>query len=233
MSIFDTATAACPACGEESEFEAVMSVNADRRPDLRQEILDGTFQASACPKCGTQVRLPPEFTYLELRRRHWIAVHPLTSRQDWPGHEQAALEAFDEAFGKDAPAAAQELAAGLVPRVVFGWAALQEKLLLAELGLDDAILELLKITLLHDVEGLTIVADAELRLNGGDGETLGFDWLRAETGEVLNGFVVPRKAYDAIAADAGPWGELRTRIVGTAFVDLQRALVGGEGDNAA
>jgi hypothetical protein len=226
MSIFDTATAACPACGADSEFEAVMSVNADRRPDLRQEILDGTFQASACPKCGTQVRLPPEFTYLELRRRHWIAVHPFASRRDWPGLEPAALEAFDEAFGADAPPAAQELATGLLPRVVFGWAALQEKLLLADLGLDDAIVELLKITLLRDVEGLTIAADSELRLNGGDEETLGFDWMRAESGEVENHLRVPRQAYDAIAADADPFADLRARIVGTAFVDLQRALVG-------
>ena len=233
MSIFDTATAACPACGKDSEFEAVMSVNADRRPELRQEILDGTFQASACPKCGTQVRLPPEFTYLELGRRHWIAVHPMSSRRDWAALEQAALEAFDEGFGKAAPAAAQQLAPGMVPRLVFGWAALQEKLLLTDLGLDDTVLELLKITLLHDVEGLTMAPDSELRFNGGDAETLAFDWLRAETGEVMNGFLVPRPAYDAIVADAGPFADLRKRIVGPAFVDLQRSWVGSEAAAAA
>jgi hypothetical protein len=224
MSIFDEATADCPACGAESEFEAVVSVNGDRRPDLRAEILAGTFQACACPKCGTQVRLPPQFTYLELRRQHWIAVHPPAAVEDWQAHEQAALETFDEAFGKDAPEAAQELATGLVPRVVFGWAALQEKLLAAELGLDDVVLELLKIALVNELAGLTVTADAEMRLSDGDTETLGFDWLHAETGEVLESFAVPRQAYDDIAADSGPWDALRARMVGPAFVDLKRAL---------
>lgn len=37
--------ATCPACGAELEAETVASVNADRRPDLRDAILDGIFSA--------------------------------------------------------------------------------------------------------------------------------------------------------------------------------------------
>ena len=66
----------CPACSQFVEFEAVYSVNADRRPDLRDEILAGTFQKEACPKCGESFRLTPELTYLDEERGQWIAAFP-------------------------------------------------------------------------------------------------------------------------------------------------------------
>lgn len=226
MSIFETATAACPACGTESEFETVLSVNADRRPDLRGEILAGTFQAVPCPKCGHQVRLPPEFTYLELRRKHWIAVYPSEAVERWQELERDAAETYDGAFGASAPDAARELAEGMVPRLAFGWPALQEKLVCAELGLEDESLELLKAAMLHDVRGLTLTGAAELRLSGGDAATLGFDWLLPDSGEVLNSLAVPRRAYDDIVDDPGPWAALRARIAGPAFVDMKRAVAG-------
>jgi hypothetical protein len=225
MSVFDTAVTGCPACGTDCEFELVLSVNADRRPELRQEILDGTFQALPCPNCGARMRLPPEFSYLELRRGHFIGVFPAPAITAWREHEQAVLEAFAQSFGANAPPAARALGAGLTPRLVFGWPALQEKLLARDLELEDDILELLKLALLERVQGLTISFDSELRLAGGDAERLSLDWLRAETGEVASNFVVPRAAYTAIAGELETWAPLRARIVGPAFVDLRRAAL--------
>lgn len=227
MSIFDIATVECPACGTESEFDLVLSVNADRRPDLRAQILDGTFQAVPCPSCGGLVRLPPAFTYMELRRGHWIAVHPAEEADGWRAHEASDLALFTETLGAAAPPQARELGEGLVPRVVFGWAALQEKLLLTELGLEDATLELLKLALVRDTDGLVLTADAEMRLSGGDTDSLLFDWLRAENTEVLTSFKVPRAAYAAIADDPAGWEELRARVAGPAFTDLRRATLEG------
>jgi hypothetical protein len=43
MSMFESIAVACPACGTQVDFDAVQSVNADRRPDLRAAILAGTF----------------------------------------------------------------------------------------------------------------------------------------------------------------------------------------------
>jgi CpXC protein len=48
MSKFETQTLTCPSCGEAVDFEAVASVNADRRPDLREAILDFSFQRQVC-----------------------------------------------------------------------------------------------------------------------------------------------------------------------------------------
>ena len=52
MSLFETTKLPCPLCGTEVSFNAVHSVNADRRPDLRDAIIAGTFQQEACSSCG-------------------------------------------------------------------------------------------------------------------------------------------------------------------------------------
>jgi hypothetical protein len=224
MSIFDTATAICSVCGVEAEIEIVVSVNADRRPELRQQILDGTFQAVFCEQCGAKVRLEPEFVYFELRRDQWIAVYPAEAVPRWAQVEAQAGETYETAFGKGASPAIRELAEGLVPRVVFGWPALQEKLLCRDLVLQDGTLELLKVATLAGTPGLMLTEDAELRLSGGNADTLWFDWLRASTEAVMQQVTVPRQSYDDIAANPQPWASLRAQFEGQLFVDMKRGL---------
>lgn len=226
MSVFDTAAAICPVCGTEAEVDIVVSVNADRRPDLRQQILDGTFQAVPCGQCGAKVRLPPEFVYFELKRGRWIATYPADAVAQWQQAETEARATYESAFGSAASPAIRELARNLVPRVVFGWPALQEKLLCDDLGLQDSTLELLKTAILAGTPGLMLTEDAELRLSGGNADTLSFDWLRAPTEDVMQRLTVPRQAYDSIAADLQPWAKLRDQFEGQLFVDMARALVG-------
>src|SRR4051794_2865036 len=74
MSVFRTANIPCPGCGGETAFNLVHSVNADRRADLRDEILGETFQQQACPGCGRAFRVEPEFNYLNLGRNQWITA---------------------------------------------------------------------------------------------------------------------------------------------------------------
>jgi hypothetical protein len=54
MSVFHTETINCPACTTPVQFKLVYSVNADRRPDLRDAIVAGTFQREPCPSCARQ-----------------------------------------------------------------------------------------------------------------------------------------------------------------------------------
>src|SRR5437879_9048961 len=77
MSMFQTMTVNCPECGTAVDFKAVISVNADRRSDLRAAIIDGSFQRQPCPKCGKDFRLDPELTYVDVGRGQWIAVFPV------------------------------------------------------------------------------------------------------------------------------------------------------------
>ena len=225
MSIFHTATGTCPKCGTETDVELVASVNADVRPDLRQAILDGSFQAQPCPNCGTPMRLSPYLAFLNLGRSQWILVQPPEALANWRDAEQEAGQLYRDSFGAGAPKPAQDLAEGLQSRVVFGWPALREKLLCADLGLADTTLELMKIAIMRDVPNPPLADQTELRLTGGDDDTLRFAWIETETERTIAALSVPREVYDGVAGDVASWAALRSKFEGRLFIDLKRLLV--------
>ena len=152
MSLFNHATVTCPRCSAGFDVDVVASVNADRRPDLRREILDGVFQVQTCAACGTRFRLPPSFSYIDVGRSQWIMAYPAAEMVNWAALEAQAADIFASAYGAAAPPAARAIGAGLVPRITFGWPAMREKLLCPELGLDDLTLELLKAAVMRTVQ---------------------------------------------------------------------------------
>src|SRR5678815_5924769 len=102
MSIFRTYELNCPACNTPVRFDLVMSVSADRRPDLREAILDGSFQRKVCPACATAFRPEPEFTYIDFARGQYIFVYPVDKRPAWQEWEAKAAAIFDSTLGKNA-----------------------------------------------------------------------------------------------------------------------------------
>jgi hypothetical protein len=222
MSIFNDAEAICGKCGHRQPVALVASVNADRRPDLRQAILDGSFQAHDCPDCGTPMRLPAHLAYIDLGRGQWILVQSADAMADWQGAEGEARDVFEQAFGTAASEAAREIGEGLTPRLVFGWPALREKLVCRELALDDTTLELLKIALMRDVPGPALADESELRLTGGENGSLNFSWVASATEQRLSSVEVPRDAYEDVADEAEDWQALRA-VRGTAFRRRQAA----------
>ena len=226
MSRFETVRLACPACATPVAFRAVHSVNAVRAPELRDAILDRTFQRATCPGCKLDFRYAPDFTYLDSARRQWIAAHPLDQLRHWSDAETRAGALFDSAFSASTAEPLRELGRKLVPRVTFGWAALREKLLVAELRLDDVVVELCKAAALRASAEMPLSAETELRLVGADADTLHLAWLRAAdeiTGDVLH---VSRKLYAEIAADVdGEWQTLREELTQGLFVDIGRLLI--------
>jgi CpXC protein len=224
MSVFNDATVTCTACGAEAEFSLAASVNADRRPDLRDAIIDGSFQAMECPTCKEPLRLPAHMTYLDVARGQWTLVSESEAATAWQDTEKEAREAFDLNFGADAPAEAREIGDDLHPRIVFGWPALREKLICSDLGLDDATLELLKVAIVANVPGSLAADQTELRLQSGDETSLDFSWINSETEEALNSLEVPRVAYDEVIEDAADWQPMRERLTAGMYVDMKRLL---------
>lgn len=232
MSIFITAKAKCFNCGTEAEVQLAASLNADRRPDLRTQVMDGTFQATDCPNCGTRMRLPAHLTYIHQRRGQWILVESPDELANAEAVEEEARNVFAGLYGADAPEAAQEIGRELKPRLVFGWPALREKLLADEYGLDDVTLELLKIAVIRNVSGSPLSDSTELRLTGQDagqdtgqdGGVLHFAWLESESEKHIATLDVPRESYDDLVGDAA-WEPLRAQLEGKFLVDFKRLLV--------
>jgi hypothetical protein len=226
MSRFQIEKVNCPACGKPVDFPVNYSVNADRRPDFRDAILDGSFQREACPHCEAQFRLEPEITYLDVGRRQWILVQPVSKLDLWTDLELYARVCFEAAYGGGAAEMAQEIGRGLLPRVTFGWAALREKVLCGEEQLDDVAVELLKTAMLRSLDDAPLGDDVELRLIAVAGDDLVMAWLRAAEDQPLEFITVPRSLYSEIAADkSGGWKGLRDELSSGPFVDIHRLLV--------
>src|SRR5688572_18317404 len=225
MSMFQTEQIECPACGSNVPFDVVYSVNAVLRPDLRSAILDRTFQREACGECGHSFRVEPEMTYLDMKNKQWILVRPFTDLQEWGQMEAYARTFFEAAFGPEAPGPSQALGRNLQVRVTFGWPAVREKVLCADLGLNDVELELLKFSLLRSVDNPPLSDTTELRLLGSQSDKLALVWLNVENEEPKEVMNVPRGLYNEIAADKTGWKQLRDELSAGPFIDMRRLLV--------
>lgn len=230
MSLLLDAKAICHGCGAATPSRLAASVNADRRPDLRDDIMSGAFQAIVCSGCGANLRFPLHLSYIDNRRGQWILAESCDSVPKWRMREVEARSIFDDAYGPDAPPAAQEMGRTLLPRIVFGWSSLREKLLARELDLDDVTLEVLKMVILREVPEAPLADQTELRLTGADDTDFQFAWIESASEMELTGLAVPRDVYNAIDTDPVPWLGLRQHFTDACFVDIRRLFLTDEGN---
>lgn len=231
MSLFSTTQMKCPKCGESTSAEEVGSVNADRRPDLRDAILAGTFQTIKCSHCDHRFRLEPDFNYMDAGRGQWIAAYPAPRILD---HLEAADEmsaVFENNFGAAAGKAEQELGKSLTGRVVFGWPAMREKLLIRDRGLDDVIVELLKLDLLRELPEIPFGAGTALRLVELAGPDMTFAWFGPGVGDSQRVLDIGISRYQDIASHMDEWKDVADELTDSAFVDMQKLYL-GEGRDA-
>jgi CpXC protein len=227
MSVFRKMTVVCPACQAAQDFRGAHSVNADLRDDLRLAILNDEFQRVVCEQCERPFRIAPHFTFVDVGRSQWIAAFPLPRLAHWDADESRAQSLFHATYTGTAPQALQAVGRALKPRVVFGWAGLREKLLLAEHELDDVVVELCKAAVLRSSPGgVPVDAQTELRLLAVEGDDLVFGWILAADESVGDVVRVRRALYDSIGEDAdGGWAGLHGQLDGGMFVDLNRLMV--------
>ena len=230
MSIFQSLNLNCPNCAKPVAFDAVYSVNADRRPDLRKAILERKFQRKTCQDCGTSFRLDPGFIYIDLKRGQWVAAHPVTGLDDWQAREASVRVLFDDSYGAQAPKAVRAMGARMKPRLVFGWPALREKIVANEAGLDDAALELLKMVVMRNAQGAPFDASASIRLLLAQPKRLLLGWERNFDDVMGAARWVERSLYDEVVAEValgadGDWADALAAFDAALFVDVDRLLV--------
>ena len=121
----------CPVCGGRQEVKVWASVNVTLDPPLRESVLDGTLNRFHCSSCGAEFGIERDLLYHDMKRHLYI----------W-------LKYPDDAgrFGVDPAATALFSALPQAPtvRVVPSYEELVEKILIAEAGLDDLEVELIK-----------------------------------------------------------------------------------------
>jgi hypothetical protein len=174
--------------------------------------------------------MEPEFSYIDVGRGQHFAVWPASRQGEWPDLEKRSQAAFDKSFGAAAPKEARGLGKKIAARAVFCWAALNEKLIAAEAGiddrtLDDRTLELAKLGAIRNLDRAPIDSTIEFRLVEAQADKINFGWIRSATDELTEIVSLPRAVVAEIEAAAADRAGLDADIGSGMFVDYWRSLV--------
>src|SRR5262249_49763575 len=136
----------CRRCGREIEAVTIESANVMRHPHFQEQLLERRLLKMSCPRCGAVHLHFDRFMWTDLPGRLCVIVMDDNDRADWPRLEPEAREAIAVPFS-EGPAAVRELGRALTIRLVFGLEELREKVLCRIHGLDDRLVEALKLDL--------------------------------------------------------------------------------------
>ncbi len=129
MSIINEALAPCSKCGQQHKIIVYRSINIADNPELKAKVKDGSLFFWECPHCG-QVNLAKYETLYHdpsLKVMFWLIPAGEISES-----QMQAITMHTKAMG------------GYTLRRVNDMGTLMEKVLIAEAGLDDVVLEMCK-----------------------------------------------------------------------------------------
>lgn len=155
MAVFHPLTVKCE-CGNTLTVQLADSLNVKRSPESRDKILRGELHRVACPVCNRQMTVEKPFYYSDLTRNAFFKVFPRGERHLWRSASkdlETAANFFPENLSKPNERTL---------RVVFGMDELREKLVAQDAGVDDRLVELLKVFLVY--EHPVLLRRARLRL---------------------------------------------------------------------
>lgn len=222
MSTFVPSTIVCR-CGERYRVEVATGLHISRRPDLRQQILDGTFHRFFCPACGMTTMVDDLFAFTDFSRRQWFTVAPSTGlpwRRRWLA---VARDSFEATMVKNAPELVVGWGQEMTRRLIFGLAPLREKLIAADAGLDDRVVELLKIQLIRDLRDRFSADDYFHLVAVTPAGELAFE--RTHHDGLIRRFPIPRAMYDALAGDPELPGMIELAFPDGLLIDHRAMLV--------
>lgn len=118
--------APCPGCGRELEFTLWQSINTETE-NAREDIISGKLFDVVCPDCGYKARVQYPILFSDLENNTWIWFYPEDRAEE-------AIPLIEAAKEK-----------GVRCRLVHSQEALSEKAAMFSLGLDDRIVEVMKL----------------------------------------------------------------------------------------
>lgn len=225
MSTIYSAAFRCADCGAVLDVRVADSLNANRLPDARRWVLDRTLFQQPCT-CGRTVTAIHPFLYADFDRGLWLQVLPEDARPGYHAHEADVLGAYRAAFDPaTGPRFIEALAAMVAPRVVYGHEELREKVVGSDAGLDDAIVEALKLEVLVGHPDLLRRGVVLLTLDGADDVALRFrayGFPPGGPGEVVGEITVDRATYRELAERAAMVRDSYPALFDGVYVNIQR-----------
>ncbi len=129
MSIINEALAPCSKCGEQHKVIVYRSINTADNPELKAKVMDGSLFLWECPHCGQ----------VNLAKYETLYHDPAAKVMFWLGPRGEISETQMQAITMHTKAMG-----GYTLRRVNDMGTLMEKVLTAEAGLNDVVLEMCK-----------------------------------------------------------------------------------------
>lgn len=216
MSTFIHAKVACSACEHVYDGDIAESLHISTRPDIRADILAGRFHRFECPACGAWTTIEKLLAYTDFERQHWFTVVPTVELPFLSQWREFAATSFRLTMLERCPSLVRdEMAPRMRRRLIFGLASLRDKLIALDAGLDDRVLEILKLELLRE-RGVRPDLRLACHLVAVSSDALDLELAQPgapPAGEpVIERITVARSDYERLAANetelAGRWPEL-------------------------
>lgn len=216
-------TVACPA-GHAQLLELPTTLGLQVPTDPRLGLLTGTPGGFFCPLCQSAYQVELTGTYLDPARRHFILIQKPSQLPNWKSLEAELEQRFLDAVP---PAQRTSTSRPWLKRLVFGLPGLKEKLALWETGLDDRLLEVIRLQAVQSAAGISKPSARELpALTAIDIEhsRLSFGWLEPGPlkGKVLH---LPLPQYDALESRRELLLKQVPALFVSPFVDARRLLL--------
>ncbi len=139
MSMERVVKVTCPECGTEGDFVLWQSVNTQLDPETKQKVLNGELFQFTCPKCGIVTNVSYDLVYHQMEDQLMIQVASTDEEA------RVATESFnnflDDSFMPGFSLSEQNYHF----RIVRNLNQLREKIYIFDQGLDDRIVEILKV----------------------------------------------------------------------------------------
>lgn len=225
MSTRYTADVGCARCGRTNQVAVADSYSVDRLPSVREQVLARTLMSATC-SCGQRIEVVKPLLYSDVARGWWIHIETVDRRPAFEVCEQETRTEFASVFDPATfPKAVAALGDQLRVRLVFGHEELREKVLCADHGLDDALVEILKLELLVARPELLAAGVDILVLDGIVDRALSLVGLAADkrgqyhpAGEVR----VARSAYDSLRSRRDELVTIYPALFGGTYVNALR-----------
>src|SRR6188508_1638765 len=159
MSISLNRVLPCRACGAAIEATTFESINPTRHPFLQDQLLQRTLLRRSCDSCGASHQHFDRLIWTDLPGRLCACIVQEADRPHWAQLEKEALSALSVPLRDEGPPAVRQFGAEVVIRLVFGFEELREKVICRLAGLDDRVVEYLKVTLMDRERGVVPVLD--------------------------------------------------------------------------
>ena len=182
MSLEHTEMVTCPRCNKPNQVNVWQSLNGDLNPDAKQMLLDGILFHFKCQSFYHKCNLNYELLYHDMKHQAMVYYTSLYSIEK----TIEMINATEETFRGGMP--------GYSIRIVTSQGTLREKAMIFESGLDDRIIEIMKLIILTNAQNQYPEAVIEaVFFSSVQGEEIIFELVSSVTLNAKIPFAVYRK----------------------------------------